>query len=148
MRVVKDAFIGTTKFSVAPDYVSVSGQDEVSGVGFSVQLSRSEAAEVVSWLNSELNRVLPEVIQVEPVLNEARTWAVPSYNPVKHIVAPVRPLEAVYEPGPRTATQTVEVKVGDPNLAYRASGGRTGMAGDGDTGVTDLGALAEKVGHV
>lgn len=53
--------------------------------------------------------------------------------------------EVVYDPGVRKATQTVEVKLGDPNLAYQ--GFKARVAGDGDMESTDLGALKGPVAH-
>jgi hypothetical protein len=144
MRVIKEAHIGKAKFIVAPDYVAIQGEDEISGVEHRLQFSRSEAAELANWLNNELNRILPEIIDVKPwqdKLFEGIQCA--TQTPLKR--TEMSKAEPVYDPGPRTASQTVEVKVGDPSLAYRASGGRTSQPGDGQTESIDLAALSASV---
>ena len=142
MRILKEAYTEHVKAVVAPDYVTLEHSPVVSGQDV-LHLSRAEAEELVEWLAHELGRVLPETIPVPfptkyiSSKQVEATWV--GTKPVNNDVCN-------YEPGPRTATQTVEVKVGDPNLAYRLSGGRTNISGDGDAGVTDLGTLAAKVG--
>lgn len=107
------------------------------GSGEPIHLSIDEAKEIVSFLSGELMRVLPEFIEMK---KQGEVYVAESVR-VKNTAT-----ETVYEPGPRTATQTHEVKVGDPNLAYKYMGGRTNFDGDGQAGTIDLGALAEKVG--
>lgn len=154
MRIIKEGYTEHTKVVVAPDYVTIQRSPIAHG-DEPVHLSVDEAREVVEWLSHELNRVLPETLLIVPKLN-TETWENKLVQDLKDLskdkpfvapMGPIRKQEPVYEPGPRSASQTVEVKVGDPNLAYRASGGRTGMAGDGDTGVMDLGALVLKAGN-
>lgn len=143
MRIVKDAYTEGHKITFAPDYVAIQSSEDLRGehvLSFSIE----EAKEIVGWLSAELGRVLPEMIPVPwdgQMLAKIADLA-PRTPPKK----PVVPDICAYDPGPRTATQTVEVKVGDPNLAYRASGGRTATPGDGSAQTIDLGALAAQVG--
>lgn len=139
MRILKEAYTEHVKAVVAPDYVTLEHMPVVHGQE-PLHLSVAEAQELVEWLSHELNRVLPEII---PMAKNAEAVYVRTKAPAQIVES-----SCVYEPGARTATQTVEVKVGDPNLAYRHTGGRTAISGDGDAGVMDLGALAEKVGKV
>lgn len=137
MKIVKEAYTENCKVVYDPDYVTIQ---HASG-GEPVHMSIAEAREVVEWLSHELNRVLPEVIpmhQIDPGVWEKKLPEVMAKGPSI----------PVYEPGPRTATQTVEIKVGDPNLAYRHTGGRSAVAGDGDAGIMDLGALALREGRI
>ena len=156
MRIVKEVYTESVKVVSAPDYVTIEQLGTMTQAGNIVHMSIEEAREVVSWLNSELNRVLPEVIQVKPSNIEPKAWDMPMGAVVGAIKAAHTPLNGPrmpqdacsYDPGPRSATQTVELKLGDPNLAYRHSGGRTGAPGDGDAGIIDLGRLAAEVGGV
>lgn len=136
MKIVKEAYTENCKVVFDPDYVTIGHT-----TGEPIHMSINEAREIVEWLSHELNRVLPEVIQMTAPVEPSKPWVYnpgPTCQPVKQ--------EPVYEPGPRSATQTVEVKVGDPNLAYRHIGGRTAQVGDGAAETIDLGALALKVG--
>jgi len=137
LRVIKEAYIGEFKVTSAPDYIVIAhAAEKEHEIVFNIE----EAKEVVNWLSGELNRVLPDLINVPYVPNKSVLHDIP-----RAVKAPEGP---VYEPGPRHATQTVELKLGDPNLAYRATGGRTGYAGDGASEVMDLGALSLKVGKL
>ena len=138
MRILKEAYTEHIKAVVAPDYVTLERSPVVHGQE-PLHLSVAEARELVEWLSHELNRVLPEIIPVGGV-NKPSLPELISRGPS----IPVN--EPAYEPGPRSATQTVEVKVGDPNLAYRHIGGRTNQSGDGAAETIDLGELAAKVG--
>ena len=138
MRIIKEGYSEHHKFTVAPDYVTIEAFPCEHGQTV-LHLSRKEALEAVQWLSGELFRVLPEIIEMTPTVSDPRTF---NYVSASSSSSPV------YEPGQRTATQTVPLKVGDPNLAHRAMGGRTTQPGDGELDVTDLGALAERVGRV
>ena len=151
MDIKKEVTIAGLKFTVSKEYMAIEGKCELKDRPFSAHLSRAEAAQVVGWLNNELNRVLPEIIQMSPA-SEARVFDFkPVYaqevanTPPKRTQMPQD--ECSYDPGPRSATQTVKLNLGDPNLAYNATSGRTNIKGDGDTAITDLGALAEKEGR-
>lgn len=136
MKIVKEAYTENCKVVYDPEYVTIQ---HASG-GEPVHMSIAEAREVVEWLSHELNRVLPEII---PMTKNPEDVYVKTKAPAQIVES-----SCVYEPGPRTATQTVEIKVGDPNLAYRHTGGRTPVAGDGDAGIMDLGALALREGRI
>lgn len=147
MIIVKEAYTEHVKAVVAPDYVTLEHNPGAHGQEV-LHISREEATELVEWLSHELNRVLPETLVIRPYqprdIIEAEIVDMPRTPPKK----PEIPDACAYEPGPRTATQTVEVKVGDPNLAYRASGGRTRQPGDGVAETIDLGVLAAQVGKI
>lgn len=131
MKIVKEAYTENCKVVLDPEYITIGHHK-----GEPIHMSLEEAKEIVEWLSTEFNNIFTES---SPVIPKAKT-----YEGVDFTKKPTQ----VYEPGPRLATQTVEIKVGDPFLAHRSSGGRTSVAGDGDAGITDLGALAAKVGRV
>ena len=151
MRIVKEAYTDHCKLVVAPDYVSIQHFPTDSNSD-PIHLTREEALEAVQWLSGELGRILPEIMTVpmpSSAVAMARAALGSDHNVWNgNVLEPTAFCEPVYEPGARTATQTVELKLGDPNLAYRHTGGRTAIAGDGEAGISDLGALAEKVGRV
>ena len=154
IKVVKEAYTDTCRVVCDPEYVTIEHFPTAAGIE-PVHMSTKEAREVVEWLSHELNRVLPEII---PYKVPVSAWDVAQVRALENLDVDKMEiskdkqrsvvLEPVYDPGPRTATQTVEVKVGDPNLAYKHTGGRTSAPGDGDAGVMDLGAQAAKVGKL
>ena len=151
MRILKEAYTEHVKAVVAPDYVTLEPMPMVHGQE-PLHLSVTEARELVEWLSHELNRVLPEIIL--PAFPQKYELKGPGpeqrfADKAKEMASTrtVKTDQPVYEPGPRSATQTVEVKVGDPNLAYKHIGGRTNQSGDGAAETIDLAALAAKVGR-
>lgn len=163
MRILKEAYTEHTKVVVAPEYVTLEHHPVITDQEV-IHLSRQEAQELVLWLSGELNRVLPEVIQMKKVddvfvpMDEHKGYMSGELHPIDKVAvahnragaANIKKQEPTcdYQPGDREAKQTVPLVVGDPFLVYRTTGGRTGTAGDGEAAITDLGALAEKVGHV
>jgi len=89
MRISKEAEIGTTKFSLTPDYFAITGKDEVGGADFKVVFSPKDAVDLVVWLNSELFASKPlAVLPGKPQ---------PSYAEVTPQVK-----EPIYDPGDRS----------------------------------------------
>lgn len=132
MRIIKEAHTGTTKFVVAPDYLEISGEDEVSGVKASFVINRDEAVQIADWLFNELNQFGTSAL--------VRKAEIVASGPQPDNTKPKKKEDKCdYIPSPRSATQTVELKLGDPNLAYQSQRGRT--PGDGDAGIVDLGKL-------
>lgn len=136
IKIVKEAYTENFKVVCDPEYVTI----QYAKGGEPLHFSKAELSEIIAWLSPELNRVLPEIIPMVKATDGV--YAIEPKTPPKKPTP-----EPLYEPGPRSATQTVEIKVGDPDLAYRATGGRTGTPGDGLAETIDLGALAAKVGH-
>lgn len=148
MKIVKEAYTEHYKFIVDPEYVAISVPfpDESDST---IQMSREEAKEAVDWLYNELNRVLPEVIQVKPSNIEPKVWDMPigKVASAVHMASNGSQMpkdECSYQPRTDPATQTVELKLGDPNLAYKNLTGKG--RGDGETATVDLAALNATVG--
>lgn len=133
MRITKEAHFDHCKVTCAPDYLSFETSNSSEGIVF----NRKEAEELVEWLSHELGRVLPEIMYIAPNSDKA-------INTTEELKVAKAYTGPVYDPGPRSATQTVELKVGDPNLTYHALGRSGKVSGDGDTAIVDLGALAVK----
>ncbi len=141
MKIVKEAIIDDYHFILGDDYFTVTKDG-----GELVMLKREELSDLVAWISSEIKpRVLPEIMRI--------SQDVPGHN--KQWIGPIKKAEPktgdiVYDPGARTATQTVELKLGDPSLAYSAGtmlpDGRQGIQGEQ---VVDLGKLKSKgpLGH-
>ena len=136
LKITKEAQVGTTTFVVDNGYFAVRGLDESTGAEAQFVMDRAEARELVKWLAFEFELTSNHVERIEPA---------PSIKEAPAVKKPSKAKEEVctYDPGKRTATQTVELKLGDPSLAYSSMAGRG--PGDGAAAVVDLGSMAGKV---
>lgn len=121
IKVIKEAVIGEYHFILDPKYFAVVlDKDE------KVLISREELSDLVGWLNSETGVVSIDKCpcreqggksHYEPKYSSAQraSWACPREEVVID--------RANDEMSNRSATQTVPLHVGDPNLAYQHTAG-------------------------
>lgn len=98
MRIIKEAVVGTTTFSLTPDYLAISGKDEVGGADFKVVLNPKDAVDLVVWLSSEMfaNKpiiTLPGKPQPEQLYTNKQKE--PVYDPGERSFAADKPLPAM-----------------------------------------------------
>lgn len=137
MVILKQAIVGPYKFTISDEYLAITEQNTGNEL---VVINRDEAEEVVKWLDQEMfGGVYKAVYPSNPFPEPSSEFVIGATKPMPG---------PVYEPGERTASQTVELRLGDPNLAYAGGilpDGRKGIHG---VGVTDLGAASLTMGKV
>ncbi len=126
MRIIKEAVVGTTTFSLTPEYFAISGKDEVGGADFKVILAPADAVDLVVWLNSEMFASKPLALIPGKSMPIGETKPQPEQTK-----ATPKKEEAVYDPGERSFIADKQT----PPLIKSVSGG-TGNAPIGPEVVT------------
>lgn len=139
LRITKVAEVAGTTFTLAPEWLCIEGRDEANGHDAKFVMDIPDALELTRWLRQEL-MPYPDQDAFKVGMNKAAKAEVEGRELLKPSKAKEEP--CTYDPGARAASQTVELKLGDPSLAGRGFVGRA--PGDGATGIVDLGALHDK----
>lgn len=132
LKIYKEVHVDDVKFVYDSERLVIQFGNDSSNAH---HISSDDARELAKWLSYETG-LAPLAIHVDKGEYGDHVKEV-TKKPVK------KEEKCDYIPSPRSATQTVPLKIGDPNLAYQNMRGRA--PGDGDAGVVDLGKMVGSV---